>query len=126
MTPPLSASRAFAASVAGVRAARVFAVTTVEGWGVDPFGVETVVGELAANAYLHAGTAFTVSLQCADQRVSIEVEDSSSKKPVLRVGPPDALQGRGLLLVDAISLTWGTRETADGKIVWAEVGTDPS
>lgn len=126
MTDPLTASRAFAASVAGVRAARVFATTTVEGWGVDPFGVETVVGELAANAYVHAGTAFTVSLHCADSRVSVEVEDRSSKKPVLSVGPPDALRGRGLLIVDAISLAWGTRETSQGKVVWAEVATDPS
>jgi anti-sigma regulatory factor (Ser/Thr protein kinase) len=121
MTNPQTASQAFAASAAAVRAARLFAAATVESWGVESAEIETVVGELAANAYTHARTPFTVSLNCADKRISVEVADRSAQKPVLTVGPPDSLRGRGLLMVDAISSAWGTRETQGGKIVWAEV-----
>jgi anti-sigma regulatory factor (Ser/Thr protein kinase) len=121
MNLPMTASQAFAASAAAVRAARVFAATTVAGWGVDPAEIETVVGELAANAYAHARSPFTVSLNRFDQRVSVEVEDRSFEMPVLTIGPPDAPRGRGLIMVDAIASAWGTRETLAGKIVWAEV-----
>jgi anti-sigma regulatory factor (Ser/Thr protein kinase) len=122
----MTARQDFAPSAAAVRAARQFAAMTVAQWGVDPAEIETVVGELAANAYAHARSPFTVSLNRLDGCVSVEVEDQSFDMPKLAVGPADSLRGRGLIMVDAISASWGTRPTGDGKVVWAEVVARPS
>ncbi len=43
-------------------------------------------------------------------------------------GPPGALdvRGRGLLLVDALSVAWGVSDEATGgKSVWASFPTEP-
>ena len=121
----MTAKQDFAASAAAVRAARQFAAMTVARWGVDPAEIETVVGELAANAYTHAHSPFTVSLHRLDGCVSVEVEDQSFDLPKIAVGPADAPRGRGLIMVDAISSSCGTRPTSAGKVVWAEVSATP-
>ncbi len=116
--------RDFAPSASAVRAARNFAATTAARWGVDPAEIETIVGELAANAYVHARSAFTVSLSCVDSLLEIQVEDQSSRMPVLAGAvPPDEPGGRGLMMVRAIAAAWGARPTPFGKIVWAELTT---
>jgi anti-sigma regulatory factor (Ser/Thr protein kinase) len=83
--------------------------------------VETVVGELAANAYVHARSPFTVSLYCHDQRISVEVEDQSSVMPAISAPAGVDLGGRGLVMVRAIAATWGARPVDVGKVVWAEM-----
>lgn len=117
----MHASRHFGPRAAQVRAARVFAAGTAQQWGMDPADVEVVVGELAANAYVHARSEFTVSLRCHDDRISIEVEDRSPAMPRVSGHPGDGQGGRGLVLVEAIAATWGAREVGAGKVVWAEV-----
>jgi anti-sigma regulatory factor (Ser/Thr protein kinase) len=120
------ARRDFGSRVADVRAARLFAVGTATTWGVDPCDIEAVVGELAANAYQHARTPFTVSVCFVDQSVTVEVGDQSRELPVLSSnGPLDSGAGRGLRMVDAVSTSWGARLTPGGKIVWAEFPVAP-
>ncbi|MGH9047801.1 MAG: ATP-binding protein [Acidimicrobiales bacterium] len=118
----MSASRDFDAKATDVRAARMFAVDASAGWGVKLADVETVVGELAANAYVHAQTSFTVSLTHFDSRVSIEVADANPHFPEIAEDQPvDSLHGRGLHMVQAIATAWGARPTDVGKVVWAEL-----
>jgi anti-sigma regulatory factor (Ser/Thr protein kinase) len=121
----MSATREFQARAAEVRAARAFAVGASEHWGVSTTVVEMVVGELAANAYVHARSPFTVSLARFDGRVSIEVSDASPKEPVLLTDDIESTHGRGLLIVDAVVRAWGSRPTERGKTVWAELGAVP-
>jgi anti-sigma regulatory factor (Ser/Thr protein kinase) len=122
MNACMKAVREFAPSPRAVRAARMFAVATVTGWGVDPTEVETVVGELAANAYVHAGSPFTVSLRRGDSHLEVEVADQSLRMPVVASGvPADAPRGRGLIMVGSIASEWGARLTEAGKVVWAEL-----
>src|SRR5580700_1100198 len=109
------ASRRFGSRAADVRAARVFAAGTVRGWGVDPTDVEIVVGELAANAYVHARSPFIVSLRCQEERISVEVEDLSPSLPAISSDPRDGQGGRGLIIVEAIAATWGARPGDSGK-----------
>src|SRR5579875_332963 len=124
MNACVTATREFAPSARAVRAARMFAATTAIGWGVDPTEVETVVGELAANAYAHARSPFTVSLRRVDAHLEVEVADRSFRMPVVATGiPPDAPRGRGLLMVGSIASSWGARPTQAGKVVWAELAT---
>jgi anti-sigma regulatory factor (Ser/Thr protein kinase) len=118
-----TAKKDFAPRVDDVRAARRFAATAAVCWGMESRDVETVVGELAANAFRHAGTRFSVSLSCDDDVLAVEVADGSSGVPAI-AGRPHArslVTGRGLLMVDALANDWGARTTPDGKIVWAEL-----
>jgi anti-sigma regulatory factor (Ser/Thr protein kinase) len=85
---------------------------------VDP--VRLVVSELATNALVHAQTAFKVSLAALDEIVLLTVRDDSRSVPVRRAAQAMDAGGRGLEIVDIISLDWGTDEDEVGsKEVWA-------
>lgn len=106
-----------------VRAARHFAARAANDWGVESWDLETVVGELAANAYRHAGTGFSVSVSHLNAILNVEVADGSSTIPAVSEGEQGhvLVSGRGLLMVEALALDWGARSTPVGKIVWAEL-----
>jgi histidine kinase-like protein len=77
--------------------------------------------ELVTNAVLHARTELTLTLELRDGRVRISVKDRSQAPATLRHYQADALTGRGLGVVAALSDRWGISAAADGKVVWAEV-----
>ena len=120
-----AASAAFPAQDVSVPVARRFAVAALEEWGredqVD--AVALLAGELVANAVVHARTDFVVRVERLDGGLRVEVADRSAAEPVRRrdVGP-DATNGRGLQLVEALSDRWGFEPSVEGgKVVWAEV-----
>ena len=76
--------------------------------------------ELVTNAVLHARTDLTLTLELEDGRARISVKDQSQAPATLRHYRTDALTGRGLGVVAALSDSWGSA-AADGKVVWAEV-----
>jgi anti-sigma regulatory factor (Ser/Thr protein kinase) len=104
------------------RRAREFAIN---GIGTDDDGlcdtVALLVSEVASNAVLHARTPFQVTLHADEQRIRIEVTDSSSAQPVVKQYRADSVTGRGLHLVEAAASRWGIEPTASGKTVWFEV-----
>ncbi|MBV9366256.1 MAG: MEDS domain-containing protein [Solirubrobacterales bacterium] len=121
---PDAAAR-FHAGADAPRAARRFVMSTLErsayGERVSVDDVQLVVSELATNAVIHAGSAFSVSVRCADDAIRIAVQDWSSTWPQLRGGSPAARSGRGLHLVGAVAREWGVEPAPDGKTVWAEL-----
>lgn len=52
-----------------------------------------------------------------------EVSDSSHTAPHLRRARIFDEGGRGLLLVAQLTRCWGSRHTADGKTIWAELSS---
>ncbi|MDO9497615.1 MAG: ATP-binding protein [Nocardioides sp.] len=85
---------------------------------VDP--VRVVASELATNALVHAQTAFSVTLSASDTRVSLTVRDHSLVLPERRASHGLDETGRGLEVVDMVSLEWGFNEDGPGsKAVWA-------
>jgi anti-sigma regulatory factor (Ser/Thr protein kinase) len=86
-----------------------------------------VVGELAANAVLHARTPFTVSLQDGHESVLLRVSDACPQLAHrVNAGVMDT-RGRGLAIVDALSRNWGvTTPTEASKSVWASFATRPA
>jgi anti-sigma regulatory factor (Ser/Thr protein kinase) len=84
---------------------------------VDP--VRLVASELATNALVHARTAFSVSLTALDKIVLLTVRDNCLAVPVRRTAQTMDPGGRGLKIVDVISLEWGTSEDISSKTVWA-------
>lgn len=85
---------------------------------------ELVVSELASNAVQHAGRGAIRLTLCrlADDRVHVAVIDKSRALPVPAAPSPEEVGGRGLAIIDALSLNWGTDTLPWGKRVWAEVG----
>jgi len=80
-----------------------------------------VLTELSANAVLHAGSPFSVSVSSEDSTLRIAVGDS---RPLDGVSASHGLiphPGRGLGLIEAVSACWGTAAVSGGKIVWAEL-----
>ncbi|XVV15710.1 ATP-binding protein [Actinoplanes sp. CA-131856] len=83
-----------------------------------------VITELVQNVVQHTGDGGEVALS-GDGDVLVEVFDSSRELPRLLGPDPRRLGGRGMLLVDAVSDDWGSRLTADGKVVWARLPVKP-
>jgi hypothetical protein len=53
----------------------------------------------------------------------VEVRDDNSRRPVRQPEDTDALDGRGLSLLEAIATSWGVNDDGLGKVVWFEVNT---
>ncbi|MFE6823645.1 SpoIIE family protein phosphatase [Streptomyces sp. NPDC057690] len=106
------------AAVAGVRAR---ATRQVEAWGLGDLAMtsELIVSELVTNAVCYATPPIRLRL-ILDARLTCEVSDASSTAPRLRHARIMDEGGRGLFLVAQLAHRWGSRYTADGKIIWAE------
>ncbi len=82
---------------------------------------EVVVTELISNAVRHTGRPLTLRLQHREQRLIIEVADDDDRQPRRMTPTIRDERHRGLFIVDKLSRRWGTRPTANGKVVWAEL-----
>lgn len=84
-----------------------------------------LVSEVVANACLHGGGPGALLLDCDDERLRIEVTDGNPAPPVpVRAGPGAQTGhpgGHGLLIMDRLARSWGSRPSPDGKCVWLEV-----
>lgn len=100
--------------------ARSLTADRLTAWGLDSliFTFELIVSELVTNAIRYGNGRIRLRLIRQDTLIC-EVSDASSSSPRMRHGTTDE-GGRGLFLVAQLARRWGTRYTADGKIVWAE------
>jgi hypothetical protein len=53
--------------------------------------------------------------------IVIHVWDACDEMPVRRDGGPDAIDGRGLLLVESLGKDWGAYCEPGGKVVWVSL-----
>ena len=112
--------RTFAFSREAPAAARHFTVATLAAWGAADFADDAalVVTELAANAIVHAHSAFTVILSALDDLLRISVRDATP----LRGNKLRAVPLHGLGAVDAMASQWGVEPLgAAGKTVWVDL-----
>jgi anti-sigma regulatory factor (Ser/Thr protein kinase) len=120
----VEASWDFPADVTAASQARHRLTDTLRRLGHSDARIEdarVVVTELAANAVLHAGSAFTVSIHGDGARLRIAVRDRSRAMPAPQAPSAQRLSGRGLLLVSALARRWGVEPDPAGKVVWAEL-----
>jgi hypothetical protein len=80
--------------------------------------------ELAANAVLHASSAFTVSVSRSPIGVRIAVRHAAPL-PASNGDSLPAVQGHGLAIVAKVADRWAAEPLPDGKIVWAELPRSP-
>ena len=107
---------------ASVGAARRWLASELSDW--SSAGVSTavlVLSELVTNVVLHARTMFQVRLRREGKVARIEVSDEGTAWPVAKNYDAGAYTGRGLHLVEMLSLSWGVDAAPGSKSVWAEV-----
>lgn len=136
------------------RAARQTVEAICRRWGLReqlPADLALPVGELVANAVVHAGTRIHLIVSLANAELEIAVRDQSPKPPVPRPPRSDLLgdldhiadvdtlptdpghpvwsvgasgsvmAGRGLHIVSAVTDQWGVVDYIGGKDVWFRV-----
>ena len=114
----------------GIRAARGLLDSTLPAWGVEHLRDEVgiAVGELLANAVVHASGFVHLHMRLRAGLLLVSVSDSASLPDGLTAAAarganataPEEESRRGLALLDAVTLRWGVRPMSEGKAVWAE------
>jgi two-component sensor histidine kinase len=83
------------------------------------------VSELATNAIKHTpnadGGKITIGLSLLDRGIRAEVTNDSvaGSRPQAR-NDPEAEDGRGIFIVQAVAGAWGVTEQAGATTVWAD------
>ncbi|WP_416976398.1 ATP-binding protein [Streptomyces sp. T028] len=120
-----SVSQSLPRRAESVPAARRLVQAALADWGLPELSdaAELVVAELVANTVRHArATTIRVTVRrLADTTVQVAVVDMSRDMPVLLLPTEDALSGRGLAIIDAVSVRWGTDRLPWGKRVWVDL-----
>jgi anti-sigma regulatory factor (Ser/Thr protein kinase) len=105
-----------------VGAARTFATQARGDAVTDHAALEDVrlmVSELATNAVQDVMSSFHLTVHHTAREIRVEVTDYGSGTPAMRAAGPDALDGRGLRIVDMLSTRWGVEaDGRPGKMVW--------
>lgn len=127
-----------AAVPAAVSVSRAFVRQVLTYWKLDDqiADVALMTSELVSNAVKETGFAdrqpkpweitaqhvIALQLRVLDGALYVEVWDRSPLVPIKQEVTAEAEGGRGLHLVEALSMNWGTYwPPAGGKIVWAKV-----
>ncbi|MFF4362724.1 SpoIIE family protein phosphatase [Streptomyces sp. NPDC001604] len=99
-------------------------VEQLDTWALQEaaFTAELVVSELVTNAIRYGAHPIRLRLIHDEATLICEVSDTSHTAPHLRRAKTWDEGGRGLLLVAQLTQRWGSRHTADGKTIWAEIG----
>lgn len=108
--------------------ARRFTARTLRHWKAEDVAdaVMLVVSELVTNALVHTQGAVRLDLMLRGDRVRVCVSDSSPRAPAKPVIVDwESTGGRGLLLVEAMSESFGSMPVAGGKQVWSEIAVPP-
>ncbi|MFE2216431.1 ATP-binding protein [Streptomyces canus] len=123
--PQLRCVLPFEAVPAEVRLLRKAAAKQLNLWGVSAATdeAELLVTELATNVFKHVGegVSATLILERRGERLRLEVHDKSQAVPTSKPAGCDEECGRGLHLLAALAVDWGTVLTAVGKAVWCEI-----
>ncbi|MEV3967256.1 SpoIIE family protein phosphatase [Streptomyces sp. NPDC050698] len=98
-------------------------VDQLERWGLldATFTAELVVSELVTNAIRYGAPPIRLRLIHDAATLICEVSDTNHTAPHLRRAKTWDEGGRGLLLVAQLTQRWGSRHTAEGKTIWAEL-----
>ncbi|MBC7372574.1 MAG: ATP-binding protein [Frankiales bacterium] len=103
--------------------ARVAVASFLSGLGLAALSddVALVVSEMVTNAVRHGWAPVVLELETAADAVVIAVDDASPLAPRPRQADEQAEGGRGLMLVDLLSVEHGVRPQPPGKTVWARL-----
>lgn len=123
LTGPAATGERFEPRPESVRDARRFVFRTLADTGTVADDAALLVSELATNAVIHAGSAYTVTVRRDGHVVRVEVADASPASARRCHYSPTSGTGRGLGMVEDLASGWGVEElgSGDGKVVWFEL-----
>lgn len=109
-----------------IQRARHFVTDALDRWEQSELAdtVVLLLSELVTNAVVHAGSAPRVSVRLLPDRVHVEVTDQGQDDAQPRPLTSEETSGRGLAIVDALAMGWGTALVPPGKVVWFDVARD--
>jgi anti-sigma regulatory factor (Ser/Thr protein kinase) len=114
---------------ASAQSVRRLVKQTLHEWKVPGTVIDAAVvvaSELTDNMVYHARSDGWLRLELRGNMFTVAVADADSRPPQLRVPGQRAAGGRGLVLVDKLSRTWGTApQSSGGKVVWALLTVPP-
>ena len=117
--------RTFAGVPESVSQARAWAASFLPG-SPAAGDVALLTSELVTNAITHqAGGSIMVAVSCCLGELRVDVYDTARAWPALVSAPAEAEAGRGLLLVAALSTSWGVSRTPTGKAVYFTLAPRP-
>lgn len=83
---------------------------------------QLLASELVTNAVRHARGPIEVRAYVRDGFLRLEVGDSAADvAPTPRAADPDDESGRGMELIDKLSVRWGWRVRGPVKVVWLDL-----
>jgi anti-sigma regulatory factor (Ser/Thr protein kinase) len=107
-----------------VAAARRFVAAAMRRHEAQPEMIDTaclLTSELVTNALVHAGSRVELAVSTLGRGIRVEVGDASRATAQPRAIGAEAVAGRGLHIVEAMSSRWGTNAAGAGKRVWFEL-----
>ncbi|MEZ0164874.1 ATP-binding protein [Kineococcus sp. LSe6-4] len=82
-----------------------------------------LTAEVVTNAVLHGRSDVSLRIGRVGSRVRVAVGDENTRLPMRRESDPEALNGRGIALVEALADAHGVDVEPLGKTVWFDVAT---
>ncbi|MGL4174232.1 MAG: SpoIIE family protein phosphatase [Actinomycetota bacterium] len=128
-TPRLThrAALALIPDIASVRRARTFVRHHCRAAGIGEDATDVVAlltSETVTNAFIHGRSEARLRILIRPGKIRVEVGDDNARHPHRAPRNDDALDGRGLDIVELLSTAWGVQDDTAGKIVWFEVQDD--
>jgi hypothetical protein len=126
--PPLRREVTLPCRLESSRLGRHLVGRNCQEWGIPETVPDAVVvtSELIDNMVQHARSEGQLRLELRRHALCIAVTDADPHRPQLRLPGLSAAGGRGLVLVDKLSRTWGTAPRfGGGKVVWAVLTVSP-
>jgi serine phosphatase RsbU (regulator of sigma subunit) len=120
----LRLARRLPAASSSAPVARMFISDVLAHWGASQDVIDTaalLATELVSNAARESDSSIELRADVRGPRLRIAVSDDSHRLPQTSAMDPDGTSGRGLQLVQALSLDWGVEPEASGKAVWFEL-----
>jgi anti-sigma regulatory factor (Ser/Thr protein kinase) len=115
------------ADLAAVRRARNFVRHHCEVAGVAEDVCDTVAlltSETVTNAITHGRSEARLRAFVLSDVVRVEIGDDNARHPSRAERNDEALDGRGLDIVELLARSWGVHDEAGGKVVWFEVSRE--
>lgn len=99
---------------------RRFLTVTLTAWNcsVALDDARLLTSEVLTNAICHASGPIQLRVRRGTDELTVEVTDRSPQLPQPRLAEAGDESGRGLLLVDTLADSWGTRPLDRGKTIW--------
>jgi anti-sigma regulatory factor (Ser/Thr protein kinase) len=104
--------------------ARHLVGASLDRWGVrDEDGVTVLlVSELVTNALRYGVQPMRMVARRSEASLRIEIHDArTGEAPRVSQAQPDSVNGRGMMIVDALATRWGWSEFGGEKNVWFEL-----